>query len=289
VDGDDQSGALSDWKQEVANSEPRVVARTHHRPARPRELPLPADADERRHLVTAPGWIFSALRCPLRKFAAFVSDHEPTALDSLAKRLAHRPGITPLSGLLTSGPTKFRAPRRPRPAKKPRTASNPGQYTLGWKRRLVVVRRPAGERLVNEAHIRSLLPTRPACAARAARNQAPRRLRHLAAAWMRGGTVLWVQQKKRHPQLRLHQPAQVKKRPSKNQPSSKSAQAHPRRPACRARRARRAEAGAGNAEAGAADAEIGGRRGKTGGTLRIADRTESTNPAATRAQPVGER
>jgi hypothetical protein len=129
------------------------------------------------------------------EIAAFVSDHEPTALDSLAKRLAHRPGITPFSGLLTSGTTRFRVlPADPDAAKKPRTTSNPGQYTLGGNASLVVIRRPAGERITNEARI-TFSP-------RDATQPAPREPHEItlpdgystwAAAWMRGGTVLWVQ------------------------------------------------------------------------------------------------
>jgi hypothetical protein len=42
------------------------------------------------------------------EIAAFVCDREPNALDSLAKRLAKRPGLKPFSGSLTSGPTKSR-------------------------------------------------------------------------------------------------------------------------------------------------------------------------------------
>ncbi|HLZ09199.1 MAG TPA: hypothetical protein VKT80_11460, partial [Chloroflexota bacterium] len=62
------------------------------------------------------------------EIAAFVSDREPTALDSLAKRLSRRPGLTPSAGALTSSPTRFRVvPADPDAAKKPHTASHPGR------------------------------------------------------------------------------------------------------------------------------------------------------------------
>ncbi len=109
---------------------------------------------------------------------AFVADITPTALDSLAKRLFHHPGLNAWAGPLTSGPTKFRVlpadpdaakrprtrVRRPRPssrrdpadpdaAKRPRTANNPGHYTISEKASLRVSRRGVGERVVNEGHL----------------------------------------------------------------------------------------------------------------------------------------
>jgi hypothetical protein len=80
---------------------------------------------------------------------AFTADASPDALDSLAKRLAQHPGLTPFTRTLTSGTTKFRIlPADPEVARKPRPASNPGHYTLGENVRLVVSRRPDGTRII---------------------------------------------------------------------------------------------------------------------------------------------
>ena len=85
---------------------------------------------------------------------AFVADITPTALDSLAKRLFHHPGLNAWAGPLTSGPTKFRVlPADPDAAKRPRTANNPGHYTISEKASLRVSRRGVGERVVNEGHL----------------------------------------------------------------------------------------------------------------------------------------
>ena len=128
---------------------------------------------------------------------AFVADTTPTALDSLAKRLSHRPGLHAWAGPLQSGPTKFRVlPADPDAAKKPRTASNPGGYTLGENATLVVIRRPdrRAHRERSEHSFFSHRPDKPA-------PREPHKLKlpdgynTWAAAWVRGGTVLWVTQK----------------------------------------------------------------------------------------------
>ena len=55
--------------------------------------------------------------------AAFLADRESTALDTLAKRLARRPGLRPFAGSLTPGTTKFRVlPADPGAESKPRPA-----------------------------------------------------------------------------------------------------------------------------------------------------------------------
>ena len=47
-------------------------------------------------------------RATPEEIATFVADREPNALESLANRLAQRPGLKPFSGSLQSGPTRFR-------------------------------------------------------------------------------------------------------------------------------------------------------------------------------------
>ncbi|MHB0957581.1 MAG: M56 family metallopeptidase [Pirellulaceae bacterium] len=159
-----------------------------------RHLPFPADEDARERLL---------YRVAMELFgtpyndAAFVADTTPGALDVLALRLFHRPGQQAWAGPLESAPTTFQVlPADPDAAKKPRSASNPGQYTLNENAKLVVTRRPIGERIVNEAAIRFAQPE-----AEAARPPGPYKFElpdgydRWAAAWVRGGTVMWVQQK----------------------------------------------------------------------------------------------
>jgi hypothetical protein len=95
--------------------------------------------------------------------AAFVADAAPNAMDSLAKRLAHRAGITPFAGSLQSVATKFRVlAADPDEAKKPRVAIGPGEYPLchnaTLNATLKIVGRPVGDRRVNDAEIRFLEP-----------------------------------------------------------------------------------------------------------------------------------
>ncbi|MHB9081088.1 MAG: M56 family metallopeptidase [Pirellulaceae bacterium] len=159
-----------------------------------RHLPFPADKDARECLL---------YRVAMELFgtpyndAAFAADTSPGALDALAQRLFHRPGQQAWAGPLESAPTTFHVlPADPDAAKKPRTASNPDQYTLNENAKLVVTRRPLGERIVNEAAIRFAQPE-----PEAARPPGPYKIElpdgydTWAAAWVRGGTVMWVQQK----------------------------------------------------------------------------------------------
>ncbi|MDA1247938.1 MAG: DUF1549 domain-containing protein [Planctomycetota bacterium] len=84
-----------------------------------REKPLPVDHEVRRRMFyqvmhdlfgTSPGD---------EEYKVFLSDRDPTALDSLAARLAERPGLTPFTGSLQSGKTKFRVLAADAAARKP--------------------------------------------------------------------------------------------------------------------------------------------------------------------------
>ena len=119
---------LGDWNEAaVLNGEPRwwrdfLAARLSL------ATPLPADAAERAALLESVVSELFYASPTAEETAAFLADHEPTALDSLAKRLAHRAGVIPFAGSLTSGPTKFRVlAADPNPSIKPRPASNPGR------------------------------------------------------------------------------------------------------------------------------------------------------------------
>lgn len=161
------------------------------------ELPLPADAEERKHLVYRAGMSIFGTPLSSEEINAFANDKDPNALDSLAKRLAKRPGTVAFAGDLTSGPTKFRVlPADPDAAKKPRIANNPGQYTLGEIATFSVSRRPVGDRIANEATIQFSPPD--------ATKQPPGKPYKVplpdgygtwAACWVRGSNVLWVMQR----------------------------------------------------------------------------------------------
>jgi len=162
-----------------------------------RHLPLPADAAARKLLLYRIAMELFGTPVGDEINAAFVADRESTAVDSLAMRLFHRPGLNAWAGALTSGPTTFRVlPADPDAAKKPRTASNPGRYTLDENATLVVTRRPDGERIVNEARIQFSSPdaTKPA-PGEPHEIKLPDGYNTWAAAWVRGGTVLWLLQK----------------------------------------------------------------------------------------------
>ena len=203
---------LSDWNEEQPlDGEPRwwldfITARLS------RNLPLPADAEARKLLLYRAAMELFGTPVSEEANAAFVADTTPTALDSLAKRLAHRAGLTAYTGSLQSAPTKFRVlPADPDVAKRPRVACNPGWYTLGENIRLDVSRRPDGTRTVNEASILFFSPDPKADApGKPVALKLPDGYNTWAAVWMRGGTVLWVQQKSGIRSYDFTNPAQVK-------------------------------------------------------------------------------
>ena len=99
---------LSDWNEDSALvDEPRwwldfVTTRLKL------ASPLPSDAAERTQLLEVTLRDLFQSRATPEEIATFVADREPNALESLANRLAHRPGLKPFSGSLQSGPTRFR-------------------------------------------------------------------------------------------------------------------------------------------------------------------------------------
>jgi beta-lactamase regulating signal transducer with metallopeptidase domain len=176
------------------------------------ESPLPTAADERTRLLDrVMRDLFGA--APTREETnAFTADASPAALDSLARRLVQRPGFTPFTGALTSGPTKFRVlPADPNAAKTPRTASGPGHYTLGENARLVVSHRPVGRRIVNEGSIQFFSSdlTRPA-PGKPHEIRLPDGYNTWAAAWVRGSNMLWVLQEGTVRRYDFTNPADVK-------------------------------------------------------------------------------
>jgi hypothetical protein len=203
---------LSDWNEDVqVLGEPRwwldfIAARLA------REVPLPAEAAERTRLLDRAMHDLFGTAPTAKEIADFVGDRKSDALDSLAKRLFHRPDAHAWAGPLASGPTKFRVlPADPDAAKKPRIANNPGRYTLGDHVRLIVSRRPDGERVVNEARIQfySPDPAKPA-PGKPHPLKLPDGYNTWAAGWVRGETVLWALQKGKVQRYDFTNPAEVK-------------------------------------------------------------------------------
>jgi beta-lactamase regulating signal transducer with metallopeptidase domain len=159
-------------------------------------LPLPLAAEERvKILRDVTRDLFGADPSPT-EIATFVSDPSPDPLEALQSRLLARPGVSAFAGNVESGSTKFKVlPVDPDAAKKPRMAKNPGRYTLAENVRLVVSRRPDGERIVNEANIQFFSPD-PTKEPPGEPHEVklPDGYDSWAAAWVRGSNVLWVMQ-----------------------------------------------------------------------------------------------
>jgi hypothetical protein len=162
-----------------------------------RDMPLPdADAERERLLDRAMRDLFGTAPTP-EETATFVADGAPDAMGSLANRLARRAGISPFTGTLQAGETKFRVLAvDPDAAKRPRVATGPGRYTLGDLVRLVIVRKLDGKRYVNEANIRFFSrDPRVEPPGRPHEIKLPDGLLTWAIAWERGSTVLWLAEK----------------------------------------------------------------------------------------------
>jgi beta-lactamase regulating signal transducer with metallopeptidase domain len=160
-----------------------------------RHLPLPADAEERTRLLYRLSIELFGTPLGEEEYTAFVADGSPSAAQSLARRLARRPEASTFSGALQSAPTSFRVlPADPSAARKPLIAREPGRYTLGDDAVLVVSRRPLGESIVNEASIEFASRERTNVVPVAQYEiNLPVGFHTWAAAWMRDGSILWVQ------------------------------------------------------------------------------------------------
>lgn len=191
-----ESVQLFDWNQDPA-ADPQSKWWLEFITARlSRHLPLPDDAEERRRIVYRVAMELYGTPVGTEINATFVADRTPTAVGALAKALAADPLTTPYAGSLKSGSTKFKVlPVDPDAAKRPRVANNPGRYTIADTIRLDVQRRPLGDRIVNEAYLQFYAADQNATP--------PGKPHHLklpdgydtwAAAWHRGGTMLWLQQ-----------------------------------------------------------------------------------------------
>ena len=138
---------------------------------------------------------------------AFAADKSPDALKNLAVLLSKHPYGKPCDGPIRAGATKFRVlPPDPDAAKKPRVAKNPGRYNLGDNVRLVVTRRAAGERIVNDGSV-TYYPTGKDNISHDLK--LPDGYDTWAAGWGPGTTVLWVTQKGLLRKIDFTDPAKV--------------------------------------------------------------------------------
>jgi hypothetical protein len=161
-----------------------------------RRLPLPADGEERKRMLYRIAIELFGTPLDDEENAAFVADRGLGAIDSLARRLARRAEVTPFSGSLQSAPTTFRVlAADPDAVKKPRVAGTPGRYMLSDHVAFVVRRRTCDGRVANEASIEffSAEPAQP-LPGEPHKINLPDGYSTWAAAWLRGGSVLWVQE-----------------------------------------------------------------------------------------------
>ncbi len=125
-----------------------------------RDLPLPADAAERTHLLDRAVRELFATAPTAEETAAFTADQTDGAVDALVQRLAARADVVEFSASLPTAPVKFRVLAADRAADNlPRVVLGPGEYPLsgGTATRgavtLKIVGRPVGDRRTNDAQL----------------------------------------------------------------------------------------------------------------------------------------
>ena len=164
---------------------------------RPRNLPLPTDADERTRLLDRAGASSSAPRRPPEEMAAFSADlsAERTRFtgDSASRRTASRPSPARSNPAATT----FRVlPADPDAAKKPRIAVIRAATRSAKTSGSSSPRRPVAGARERSQHPVLLPGPDQAPARRAARNQASRRLQHVGRRMGTRVNVLWVLQRR---------------------------------------------------------------------------------------------
>ncbi|MDZ4687695.1 MAG: hypothetical protein SH850_21700 [Planctomycetaceae bacterium] len=148
----------------VREDDPHVVGAgwwlAHIKSRLSRELPLPADAAERTHLLDRAVRELFATAPTAEETAAFVADKTPDALETLVQRLAARADVVSFSGALQTAPATFRVLAADANAdKQPRVVLGPGEYPLSQptlksgNATLKIVGRPVGDRRTNDAQI----------------------------------------------------------------------------------------------------------------------------------------
>ncbi len=158
-----------------------------------REAPLPADTKEREYLLYRVVTELYGTAPSTTEGDAFAADTSPDALKNLAALLAKHPYGTQVHGPIRGGDISFQVlPPDPDAATRVRVASNPGYYTLRDDLKLSVSRRPAGQRIVNEA---SLIYFQQGKDNAITKVELPDAYNTWAAAVEPGIPVLWLKQK----------------------------------------------------------------------------------------------
>ena len=106
-----------------------------------RESPVPASQDERKLILFRVVQDLFGTSPQTTEADAFYGDKSPEALHNLALLLSKRTWLTPVTGSIKSGPTKFKVlPADPNAATRPRIVTTPGRYNVGDELRLEVTR-----------------------------------------------------------------------------------------------------------------------------------------------------
>lgn len=177
-----------------------------------RHLPFPPEKNARERLLYRVAMELFGTPPSREINDAFVADQSPTALDSLAERLFHRPGLHAWSGSLTSGPTQFRVLLAdPNAAKKPRIANGPGRYNLGDFGRFFVLTRMEKDRLINEGRLvlNSINP-KETDLLELKDFPLPDGYNTWSIAWTKDSTTLWIRQKGSTRSYDFSNPASIK-------------------------------------------------------------------------------
>jgi beta-lactamase regulating signal transducer with metallopeptidase domain len=172
-----------------------------------REAPVPQDGKEREYLLYRVVRELFGTAPSVNEGEAFGADKSPDALDNLANVLSKKKYLVPCEGPVRAGETKFRVlPPDPDAAKRPRVAKTPGRYNLGDKVRLVVTRRPVGDRVVNEGSVTYY----PQGADNISHDlKLPDGDDTWVAVWAPSSTVFWLQQEGMLRKIDFSNPAKV--------------------------------------------------------------------------------
>lgn len=203
---------LSDRNEKDANDETPQWWHDYVTSRVARHLPLPAAAHERERILGRIAMELFADPVGGKERGGFPTDAEKTAVELLVDRLANSDRALAFVGSLQTSPTQFKVlPPDPDAAKRPRSANNPGRYTLSDHAALIVTRRPVDERIVNEARIQ-FHPSDPKAPAPSEpyRLNLPDGYDTWAVAWVRGESLLWLQESDSFHSYNITDPANVK-------------------------------------------------------------------------------
>lgn len=203
---------LSDWTEKDSTDQVPQWWHDYVASRVARHLPLPAAAEERERILSRVAMELFMDPVGGKERGGFPTDAKPTAVNSLVDRLANSDRALAFVGSLQSSPTEFTVlPPDPDAAKRPRSANNPGRYTLSDRAVLLITRRPIDERIVNEASIQfHASDPKPAAQSEPYRLKLPDGYDTWAVAWVRGESLLWLQESDSFRSYNIADPAQVK-------------------------------------------------------------------------------